>query len=48
MYGTPESYLERYAAATDKAIALGFVLAEDREEILRDASEAAAAWRLAR
>jgi hypothetical protein len=48
VYGTPEAYLEQYTAAADEAIARGFVLAEDRSEILHDASEAAAAWRLDR
>ncbi len=35
--GGPEDYLSAYAAATDAAIASGFVLADDRDEIISDA-----------
>ncbi|KAA1421833.1 hypothetical protein F0U44_06075 [Nocardioides humilatus] len=36
-YASVEDYLEQYAAATDAAIAAGFVLAEDREALLAEA-----------
>jgi hypothetical protein len=42
MYGTPDDYLARYAEATDAAIARGFVLEDDRSEIVHDAT--AAGW----
>ena len=44
MYGTPEAYVEKYTAAADEAIERGFVLEEDRAEILGDAHRAAAGW----
>jgi hypothetical protein len=37
LYPTVEAYLSAYEAATDAAIAAGFALAEDRDEILADA-----------
>ncbi|MFW0783907.1 alpha/beta hydrolase domain-containing protein [Gordonia sp. CPCC 206044] len=36
-YTDPSEYLRRYGEATDLAIAAGFVLADDREELLADA-----------
>lgn len=36
-YRSVEHYLEEYAAATDRAIALGFALAEDREALMAEA-----------
>ena len=37
LYPSPEAYLAAYEAATDAAIAAGFALPEDRDEILADA-----------
>jgi len=34
LYASPEDYAARYAAATDEAIAAGFVLAADREALI--------------
>lgn len=39
-YGTAAQYLDAYEAATDDAIAAGFVLVEDRDEVLADAQPA--------
>ena len=36
-YGTQDAYMAEYEAATDAAIAAGFVLAEDRDAVLADA-----------
>ncbi len=36
-YGTAEAYLAAYEASTDEAIGAGFVLADDRDEVLADA-----------
>lgn len=36
-YGTRENYLQQYRSAADAAIAAGFVLVEDRDELLGDA-----------
>lgn len=36
-YGTAETYLAAFEAATDEVIGAGFVLAEDRESVLSDA-----------
>ncbi len=36
-YADREDYLAAYAAATDAAIAAGFVLPEDRDELLAEA-----------
>jgi len=36
-YGDRATYLSAYAAATDAAIASGFVLPEDREAVLAEA-----------
>jgi hypothetical protein len=37
LYGSLDDYLAAYAAATDAAIAAGFVLAEDRDAVLAEA-----------
>ena len=36
-YGTPDQYLEYYESSTDAAIAAGFILAADRDQVLTDA-----------
>lgn len=43
-YPTLGRYREAYAAATDAAIAEGFVLAEDRDEVLADARPELITW----
>ena len=43
-YPTLDEYLAAYAAATDAAIAAGFVLAEDRAEVLADARSELITW----
>ena len=39
-----EEYLAAYAEATDRLIAEGFLLAEDREDILADARPERITW----
>lgn len=46
-YPSVGAYLARYTAATDDAIAAGFVLAEDRDEVLADARAEVVAQALA-
>ena len=36
-YGSVESYLDHYRAAVDEAIAEGFALESDRDELMADA-----------
>lgn len=43
-YPSVDDYLERYRAATDDAIAAGFVLPEDRHEVLADARTELITW----
>lgn len=43
LYPTPQAYLEAYAAATDKAIADGFMLADDEPAIAAEGQANAAA-----
>ncbi len=43
-YPSRQSYLDAYRAATDAAIAAGFVLAEDRDEMLGDARDELITW----
>jgi hypothetical protein len=43
-YPDVDAYLTAYAAATDAAIAEGFVLAEDRDEVLTDARRELITW----
>jgi hypothetical protein len=43
-YSGLDEYLSAYAAATDAAIAAGFVLAEDRDEVLADARRELITW----
>lgn len=43
-YPTAAAYLDRYAAATDAAIAAGFVLDDDRTDVLADARAERITW----
>ena len=41
LYPSAEEYLDAYTAATDDAVAAGFALPEDRQQILDDADPGA-------
>ncbi|MFN7148081.1 MAG: alpha/beta hydrolase domain-containing protein [Microthrixaceae bacterium] len=43
-YASVDAYLTAYAAATDAAIAAGFVLSEDRDEVVADARRELITW----
>ena len=43
-YPTLAAYREAYAAATDRAIDDGFLLADDRDEVLEDAPADVITW----
>ena len=37
LHGTPEAYLERFAVSADEAVAAGFLLREDADELVAEA-----------